>query len=47
VAKLESVMAEFGQEFNDELIPPCPNVENARFEVYKNRIMEAVHRFHG
>ena len=47
MTKLEVVMDEFGEEFTPDHVPQCPNVENARFEVYRERIMEAVHRFHG
>ncbi|XP_076448136.1 uncharacterized protein LOC143284893 [Babylonia areolata] len=47
VAKLEQVMHEFNEECINDEMPTCPNVENAHFEVYRARIMEAVHRFHG
>ena len=47
VAKLEMVMGEFSKEFAVDQLPPCPNVDNAHFDVYRTRIMEAVHRFSG
>jgi len=45
VQKLDQVMEEFNNDNPCERANPFPNVENAKYEDMKKRILEAMHRF--
>ncbi|GAB1608297.1 serine/threonine-protein phosphatase 4 regulatory subunit 2-like [Argonauta hians] len=47
VKKLDSVMLQFNEEYPADHLHMSPNVKNVKFEEMRNRIINAVNRFHG
>ncbi|XP_029637310.1 serine/threonine-protein phosphatase 4 regulatory subunit 2 [Octopus sinensis] len=47
VKKLDSVMQQFNEEYPADHLLMSPNVKNVKFEEMRNRIINAVNRFHG
>ena len=47
IRKLDQVMEQFNQEVPFDNLTPYPNVENAKYEEVKRRVIEAFEKFSG
>lgn len=47
MGKMDQVLGEIRQKISSEYIPDRPNVENVRFDVMRDRLMEALGKFNG
>ncbi|BFZ08497.1 hypothetical protein BsWGS_11536 [Bradybaena similaris] len=47
MGKMDQVLGEIRQKISSEHIPDRPNVENVRFDVMRDRLMEALGKFNG